>query len=289
MTCLMLACLHATHAHAQYGVDTWTTTEGLPQNGNHSVLQARDGYLWLTTNDGLVRFDGVRVSGLERARVAQEAFSRQLIDSQEGERRRIAAELHDSLGQHLLVIKNRALLGELEGGGGSSVRDQFAQISDAATQSIEVVQHIAYNLRPYHLDRLGLTSAIEDVIERVAAASDIQFASHIEPIDGVIPKAMEINFFRIVEECLNNIIKHSASRHASIRMARRDHMVTITIQDDGKGFDAKGTHHLPVAARGFGMTGIAERVRMLGGRHVITSSPGLGTTIQIDIPVSEPS
>ncbi len=229
-----------------------------------------------------------RVSTLERARVAQERFSRQLIDSQERERRRIAAELHDSLGQQLLVIKNRALLGTTDGHEGPAARRQFEQISDAASQSIEEVRHIAYNLRPYHLDRLGLTNSVEDMIERVAATSDIVFAADIEPIDGTIPKDMEINLFRIVQECLNNIIKHSESRHASLRMARRDRRVTITIHDDGKGFDPKATLTTPVPTRGFGMSGIAERVRMLGGRHTIISSPGHGTTIQIEVPVQEP-
>ena len=226
-----------------------------------------------------------RVSMLERARRAQEVFSRQLIDSQERERRRIAAELHDSLGQQLLVIKNRALLGRLDADGRPAVRAQFDHISDAVTHSIEEVRHIAYNLRPYHLDRLGLTNCVEDMIERVAATSQIEFTTDIASIDGAIPKDMEINLFRIVQECVNNIIKHSESRHAFLRMAREDRRVTITVHDDGKGFDPQATLTAPVPTRGFGMSGIAERVGMLGGRHTVVSSPGQGTTIQIDVPV----
>ena len=114
-----------------------------------------------------------RMAALEGARVAQERFARQLIDSQEQERRRIAAELHDSLGQHLIVIKNRALLGTMKSLDGP--REQFEEISASATQSIEEVKQIAYNLRPYHLDKLGLGTSIEAMTERIGASSDIEF------------------------------------------------------------------------------------------------------------------
>jgi hypothetical protein len=116
-----------------------------------------------------------RVAALEAARAAQERFARQLIDSQEQERRRIAAELHDSLGQHLIVIKNRAVLGSMKSLDG--LKEQFDEISASAAQSIDEVKQIAYNLRPYHLDKLGLTTSIEAMAERIGASSDIEFRS----------------------------------------------------------------------------------------------------------------
>ena len=118
------------------------------------------------------------------ARRRSRSFSRQLIDSQEAERRRIAAELHDSLGQQLLVIKNQALLGTLDDQEGRSPRHRLDEILESTTQSLDEVRQIAYNLRPYHLDRLGLTNSIEDMIERVASSSKIQFLTDIAPIDG---------------------------------------------------------------------------------------------------------
>jgi signal transduction histidine kinase/ligand-binding sensor domain-containing protein len=225
-----------------------------------------------------------RVAALERARAAQERFARQLIDSQEQERRRIAAELHDSLGQHLIVIKNRAELGSMKSPDG--LKEQFDEISASATQSIAEVKQIAYNLRPYHLDKLGLGTSIQAMTERIGASSDIEFTVDIPaPIsmNGVVPRDQEINVFRIVQESLNNIVKHSGATRASIDIRRDGPDLVITIADNGKGFDAKAAMAATIGA-GFGLVGLAERVGMLGGRHGVASAPGQGTTVTIVLP-----
>jgi signal transduction histidine kinase/sugar lactone lactonase YvrE len=224
-----------------------------------------------------------RIRALERSREAQETFSRRLIESQEAERKRIAAELHDGLGQHLLIIKNQALLGSGSSNGAEASRAQFDEIAASAAQSIDEARRIAYNLRPHHLDRLGLTNAIEDMIEKVSALSPIQIAATIAPIDGCVSKPLEINVYRIVQESLNNLLKHSHASHAWIDIARNDDTIMMTVRDDGKGFDVRGltTNERP---RGFGMSGIAERVAMLGGTHLITSRPGEGTTLTLRVP-----
>src|SRR4029434_734249 len=101
---------------------------------------------------------------------------------QEHERKRIAAELHDSLGQNLLIVKNRAQLGQLAAQDAPEFLEQFEWIVSSAAQSIEEVREIAQNLRPYHLDRLGLTRALEIMIERVAATTRIRFVSDLAPL-----------------------------------------------------------------------------------------------------------
>ncbi|MFZ0593443.1 MAG: two-component regulator propeller domain-containing protein, partial [Bryobacteraceae bacterium] len=146
-----------------------------------------------------------RVSQLEQARDVQQAFSRQLIASQENERKRIAAELHDSLGQHLVVIKSLALISlnnEISEGTG---KDRSEEISAEASQALSQVREIAYNLRPYQLDRIGLTKAVEAVVRKASAATGIAFESEIDRIDDVFPKEWEINFYRIVQESVNNV------------------------------------------------------------------------------------
>jgi signal transduction histidine kinase len=222
-----------------------------------------------------------RVATLEAARAAQEKFARQLIDSQEHERRRIAAELHDSLGQHLIVIKNRALLGSMQSADG--VKDQFEEISASATQSIDEVKQIAYNLRPYHLDKLGLGTSIEAMTERLGASSHVEFTVTIPSMNGVVPRDQEINVYRIVQESLNNIVKHSGATRASIDMAYDGPDLVIRITDNGKGFDVKAARAATIGA-GFGLAGVGERVGMLGGRHSIVSAPGQGTTVTIVLP-----
>lgn len=225
-----------------------------------------------------------RVAALDAARAAQERFARQLIDSQEQERRRIAAELHDSLGQHLIVIKNRALLGSMKSVDG--LKDQFDEISASATQSIEEVKQISYNLRPHHLDRLGLATSIKAMVERISDASEITCTVRIPPelsMAGAVPKDQEINVYRIVQESLNNIVKHSGASQATIDIANQGSGLVITIADNGKGFDAKAASAAAIGS-GFGLAGVTERVGMLGGRHSVVSTPGEGTTVTIVLP-----
>jgi len=224
-----------------------------------------------------------RVTRLKRARVTQEAFSRQLIESQENERKRIAGELHDSLGQNLLIIKNRALLGLTPGAAAAVSMEQLNEISATATQAIEEVREIARNLRPYKLDRLGLTKALESIIEQAANSSEINFSFLVDPVDGLFSKEAEINLYRVVQESVTNILKHSQARDVHLRVARDAHSVVLEIKDNGVGFDPASVTGEDGERRGFGLAGIAERARIIGGKYAIRSSPGNGTTITIKI------
>jgi signal transduction histidine kinase/ligand-binding sensor domain-containing protein len=221
-----------------------------------------------------------RVSQLHRARAAQEAFSRQLIESQENERKRIAAELHDSIGQSLLIIKNRAQFALMKSEGNGAANEQIEEITASASQAITEVREIAYNLRPYHLDRIGLTKTIEAMIEKIAAASGIRFTASIANIDGLLSKEAEINLYRVVQEAINNIVKHSGADDASTEVSRKSDAIFIQIRDTGRGFALTTAEAGP---RGFGLISIAERVRMIGGDYNISSTPGQGTTIRIRI------
>lgn len=226
----------------------------------------------------------VRVKQLRRAHAVQKAFSRQLIQSQEGERKRIAAELHDSLGQNLLIIKNRALMG-LTATEQQAAKQQLDRISASVSQAIEEVREIAYNLRPYHLDRLGLTSTIEAMVEKVAASTEIRFTAQIAAIDNLFKQEDEISIYRVVQECVSNVVKHSRATEAQVLVSRSDHAVQIIVKDNGQGFNP--AERTP-AAGGFGLTGISERTKMLGGTYRITSASGQGTTVSINISTAEP-
>ncbi|MGH9834117.1 MAG: ligand-binding sensor domain-containing protein [Blastocatellia bacterium] len=224
-----------------------------------------------------------RIAALQRRNARQQEFARQLIESQEAERKRIAAELHDSLGQNLLIIKNRALLGQLAAESklsGPEFQEQFEGIAASATQSIEEVREIAQNLRPYHLDRLGLTEALEAMIEKVAASTTIRFVPELVPLDGLFTKEAAITLYRVVQESLNNIVKHAQASEARISIERQSDSVTITIRDNGRGFAPKTASAKP---GGFGLAGMAERVRMLGGELTIHSVTGQGATVTVRI------
>ena len=219
-----------------------------------------------------------RIGQLERDRAARQAFSRQLIASQENERKRIAGELHDSLGQRLVVIKNRALLllqrrDSQDGPFGEQVEAISAEVSEAVRE----VKEISYDLRPYRLDRLGLTTALQGMIETAANSSEIQFDTAIDNVDAVFPGQTEINFYRIVQECVNNILRHSQASQASIRIQRSAERLELVVKDNGRGFTPGDGH------QGFGLAGIRERTQLLAGTLDLQSAPSQGTTVTIVI------
>jgi signal transduction histidine kinase len=227
-----------------------------------------------------------RTSQLRKRNVAQEAFSKRLIESQEGERKRIAAELHDSIGQNLLVIKNRAMMGLIVPDNAERARRQLDEISATASESIEEVRKIAYNLHPYQLDSLGLTKALEAMLKRASDSSLIQFSCSIDQIDDLLAKESEINLFRVVQESVNNIIKHSAATEARVRIEKVFPNILLKIQDNGKGF-LMAEAAAEQTSVGLGLKGIRERVRILGGRCTIETATDKGTIISVTIRLAE--
>ena len=227
-----------------------------------------------------------RVSTLKKERRSQEKISKHLIASQEQERRRIAAELHDSLGQNLLIIKNRALLG-LEKPDTETLREQIAEISDLTSQTIDEVREISYNLRPYQLDRLGLKEAIDSIIGKIIQTTGIACSVSIDALNRKLPKDSEVNLYRIVQELLNNIVKHSGADSISINAVYEEEKLTLSVADNGKGFDPERLRYDSKNGQGFGLVGMHERVKILKGNIIIQSSPGTGTTVTLTIPIEE--
>jgi signal transduction histidine kinase len=221
----------------------------------------------------------------KRAEAAVANVSRKLIEAQERERKRIAAELHDSLGQHLVVIKNLALISLKNGLGEGRARAQTDEISAEASQALSEVREISYNLRPYQLDRVGLTKAIEAIVKKASWASSIVFAAEIAAIDGLFPKDSEIHFYRIVQEWVNNLVKHSQATEARVAVRRAAGGLVLTIRDNGRGFTPEAVASDRTAG-GFGLIGLSERVQLLGGKLAIQSAPGQGAMISIDIPIA---
>lgn len=229
-----------------------------------------------------------RIANLQRANAAQEAFSRQLLDSQEQERQRIAAELHDSLGQSLLIIKNRSFLAMDSFDDPEATREQIAEISDASAHAIEEVREIAYNLRPYKMERFGLTKTLQAMCQQAERTSGIRFATELVNIDGLFPKEAELNLYRVVQESVNNILKHSRATEARLTIEQDEREVRMKIEDNGQGFSGASQANAHESRRGgFGLIGMAERVRLLGGAYTMDSAPGQGTTITVKLTIPE--
>ncbi len=226
-------------------------------------------------------------SRLRRRHAEQQAFSRQLIESQESERKRIAAELHDSLGQSLAIIRNRAALSLSRPEDAERAFEQLAEIGEAASEALNEVKEIVSNLRPYQLERLGLTRAIESMLKRAFGSNGIRYTAEVDPVDGVLSKGDEINLYRVVQEGVNNVVKHAAASEVRVLVRRSERELAISIEDDGRGFDPNGAGTGGPPERAFGLLGIAERTRMIGGRSAIRSAPGRGTSVSITIDLSE--
>lgn len=221
---------------------------------------------------------------LERHQAAQLAFARQFLQGQEAERHRIAVNLHDSLGQNLLVIKNQIRLAMQSLADESALRQRLNEISEVASQAVEEVRQIINNLHPYQLDRLGLTQAIRAIVNRASESSSIVFASHVDDVDSVFDKDSEIHIYRIVQEAVNNVLKHSQATEAAVVLKAEPGRVTISIRDNGRGFDPSKLDFANLTRVGHGLTGIAERIRILGGKWELESAPNNGTRLSIEIP-----
>ena len=215
----------------------------------------------------------------------QQLSERRLLDSMEEERKRIASELHDSIGQDLLIIKNRALLALEDIKNKKNTKEQLDEISETASLAIQETREISYNLRPYQIDRLGLKKAIESIFNRAAGTTAITFTSDIDPIDNLVQKEMEIHVYRIIQECVNNILKHANASKCDVVIKHWHDRLNIDVKDNGIGFNM--TEKKSQESRGFGLHGILERTRLLGGAVKIESSPGNGTRILITIKTYE--
>lgn len=223
---------------------------------------------------------------LKREQSAREEFTRKLIASQEEERKRIAGELHDGLGQNLLILKNRLYLAQEQ-----SVSDlgksQFADLNEAVTQAIAEVREISLNLRPHQLERLGLTKALQANVRKVSTASRLDIKADIGSVDGLFASADEINFYRIVQEGLNNVVKHADASSVSLSVHGHDGTVVVRLEDDGRGFDYVGLINDPTRPRGLGLSGLAERTRIMGGKFRCDTAPGAGTRLTIELPINK--
>ncbi|MFA6542101.1 MAG: two-component regulator propeller domain-containing protein [Bacteroidota bacterium] len=223
----------------------------------------------------------MRVSQLKKERHRQEEVSRMFIQRQEQERSRIAQELHDSLGQELLIIKNRALLGLKTAGHDSKTEQQLKTISESASLVIKQVREISHGLRPPELDRLGLTETLRSVFSNVNDSGALDVTAEIEMIDGLIPAEQEINIVRIIQELVANVLRHSGAVTLTAVIRKLQGHIEIVVADNGTGFDSNAS----AQRSGLGLAGIHERVRILNGTIQIASEKNNGTTTTIILPI----
>jgi signal transduction histidine kinase len=211
-------------------------------------------------------------------RVARDTV-RRVVSAQEEERRRLALELHDETGQALTSI----LLGLKAIGGAQSKEDAEraeADVRALVVQALQDVRALAVELRPSALDDFGLGPAVERLAHTFADRSGIETTVETH-LDARLPPELETTLYRVVQEALSNVVKHAAAQHVSIVIAQRGGVVAATVDDDGHGFN-----EADIRADALGLTGMRERLALVGGTLEIESSPGAGATIAAQVPLS---
>jgi signal transduction histidine kinase len=249
-------------------------------------------YDWLPTEKELLAAIAERSAlAIEKARFHDELRERELriaelsahlLSAQEDERKRISRELHDATGQQLMVI--RLYLGMLENSAGNVVelRSKISETVTVVDQTIEGIRRIIAKLSPLMLEELGLIAAIRKEAKDFTKRTGIRTRVAISDSVGRLSNQTETAVYRVVQEALHNVEKHSKAATVTVQMARQDSTISLVIQDDGVGIT-----QAPVAGRNFGLAGMQERVAMLGGSAKVASAKSKGTRIEVKVPVTQ--
>lgn len=199
----------------------------------------------------------------------------------EEERKRIAREIHDELGQALTALRiDLAWLRNKCPGDDPRISDKLGSAFQTTVRTLDTVRRISEDLRPGMLDTLGLAAAVQHYTEKFAERTGIPCALSMNRDEFEVSDKLATAVFRIVQEALTNVARHALAHHVSIRIWERDQAIELAIQDDGCGMDvdASGTQ------KTFGLLGMRERAKILGGRFNLESTPGKGTRIDAWLP-----
>jgi PAS domain S-box-containing protein len=225
----------------------------------------------------------------EAARKDAEVSAR-MLQAQDMERRRIARELHDGVGQILAAISMNAAQvaterSKLSEETAQRVEDNVKLIEEASAE----IRTVSYLLHPPLLDELGLQSALKWYVEGFTQRSKVDVTFE-EPSDSIrLPQDQELSLFRVVQECLTNVHRHSGSSTALVRLARNGQQVELEIKDEGLGISSDTQSRIASgASSGVGFRGMQERVRLIGGKLVIRSN-GAGTSVLVTLPLTDPA
>lgn len=228
------------------------------------------------------------IESLAQQEVKIRSLAENMMHVEEAERRRVSRELHDQTGQDLLYIRLQMemlenQLPETE----PHWRSQLGEIRDMTERTIVEIRRLIAALSPAVLEQLGLAAALRQLVMRFRTAHPAKVKLHIGRL-GALPKQTEVIAYRLIQECLNNIAKHSCCQNVTLSLTSADSRLLLEVEDDGVGFDPDGVLKKPGS---FGLAGIRERVALMGGSCEVTSRPkaeysSSGTRISVQLPVS---
>ena len=181
-------------------------------------------------------------------------------------------------------MKNHALIALESLSSNPEAENHIKEVSQEASETLDEVRKISYNLRPYQIDRFGLTESLRSMLVDLSKASLLNVKDTIDNIDGFIPNEFEINVYRLVQESLNNAVKHANAAEVCVVVKNLGNEILISIEDDGTGFDADNIISGEEKSGGMGLSGMIERAKISGGILNINSAPGKGTKITFRFP-----
>jgi PAS domain S-box-containing protein len=221
----------------------------------------------------------------EEAEADRRDLQQRLTTAQEDERRRIARELHDQMGQHLTALGLGLKVVKDETPNPSPARDRLQSLQTLTSLIGREIHHLALELRPTALDDLGLGAALANYVEGWSERAGIEADFHATGLEGDrLPAEIETALYRVVQEALTNVLKHAEARRVSVILLRTAGQISAVVEDDGRGFDLDGGSNFP--GNRLGMLGMRERCEQVGGSLTVESTPGRGTTIISRVPVN---
>jgi two-component system sensor histidine kinase UhpB len=222
------------------------------------------------------------LDAVERYRFEVQQLSQAAISAQEEERKRIARELHDETAQSLTSLLVRLRIAE-RAQTPEDMRKAIAEVRELTTRTLDEVRNLAVELRPSALDDLGLVPALHWYTKQYAERHGVVVAFDAASLSDRLPGPVELVLYRLIQEALTNVAKHSGARRISVRLERARNVVRASVEDDGRGFDVRST--LRSRERGLGLFGMHERLALVGGDLRIESEPGNGTRIVAEVPL----
>jgi PAS domain S-box-containing protein len=210
------------------------------------------------------------------------------VNAQEEERRRIAREIHDSLGQMLTAIKfNVEILEDAASLQGDEDRRRTADIKGLLDTAMNEAREISYNLMPSVLVDFGLAPALRLLCDQFSKRNNLAVNVHVQGVSERLDPGIEVGLYRIAQEALNNVAKHAAASEVNVQLIGDSRSLRLVIDDDGKGFHAQGFDQRIARGHGMGLVSMRQRAASFSGMFTLDSSPGRGTEIIVEVPLKE--
>lgn len=237
------------------------------------------------TEHQIAELQAARLHESEQREAMRAELFRRVVTAQEAERQRIARDLHDETGQSLAAIGlGLRWLSTTLTKNPDHAAQTLHQLESLTADSLSELQRLISDLRPSHLDDLGLPAALRWYASKVAERTGLKIRVDIFGEEKPITETVKIATFRIVQEALNNIIKHAEATGVFIQLSYNPTHIHVTVRDDGKGFDPDVVRKRQTSRPSLGLAGMNERAGLLGGTVVIEAGPGQGTLVEVKIP-----